>query len=156
MKLEELKEQLQLNEEQVELVKKFEQSTEDRIRTDYSQRLRDAEARLKELTPTELTEEQKEIESLKKELELTKFNNALKDMGVSNEMAKYLKQDINLDDFKAFYDSIKTAPNDYVPNDTNINLGGGITKEQFSKMTISERTELYNTNAELYQQLTQN
>lgn len=156
MKLEELQEQLQLNDEQLQLVKKFEQSTEDRIRTDYSNRLKEAETKLKELTPTELTDEQKEIASLKQELELTKFNNALKDMGVSNEMAKYLKQDINLDEFKTFYDSIKTTPNDFVPNDTNINLGGGITKEQFSKMSIAERTELYTNNAELYQQLTQN
>lgn len=155
MTLEELQEQLQLDETQVELVKKFKQSTEDRIRSDYSAKLKDAETKLKELTPIELTEEQKEIEALKKELETTKFNNALKDLGVSNDMAKYLKSDIDLDEFKKFYDSIKTAPSDFVPNDSNINLGGGITKEQFSKMSIAERTELYNTNAELYEQLTQ-
>lgn len=84
------------------------------------------------------------------------FNKSLKDMGVSDDMAKYLRHDIDMTEFKTFYDGFRAKQsqgNDFVPNDTNINLGGGITKEQFSKMGIEERTKLYNTNPELYEQL---
>lgn len=156
MTLEELKEQLQLTDEQEELVKKFQQSAEDRIRTDYSKRLKDAQSELEKLKPVEKTEEQKEIERLKAELNTANFNKSLKDMGVSDDMAKYLRHDIDMTEFKTFYDGFRAKQsqgNDFVPNDTNINLGGGITKEQFSKMGIEERTKLYNTNPELYEQL---
>lgn len=64
MTLEELKEQLQLTDEQEELVKKFQQSAEDRVRTDYSKKLKDAQSELEKLKPVEKTEEQKEIERL--------------------------------------------------------------------------------------------
>lgn len=154
MTLEELKEQLSLTDEQEELVKKFQQSTEDRIRTDYSKKLKDAQTELDNLKPVEQTEEQKEIERLTKELNKANFSKSLKDIGVSDDMAKYLKDDIDIAEFKTFYDGLQLRTNnDFVPNETNINLGGGITKEQFSKMNIAERTNLYNTNPELYNQL---
>ena len=54
MTLEELKEQLQLTDEQEELVKKFQQSAEDRVRTDYSKKLKDAQSELEKLKPIEI------------------------------------------------------------------------------------------------------
>ena len=96
MTLEELKEQLQLTDEQEELVKKFQQSAEDRVRTDYSKKLKDAQSELEKLKPVEKTEEQKEIERLKAELNTANFNKSLKDMGVSDDMAKYLRHDIDM------------------------------------------------------------
>lgn len=154
MKLEELIETLKLNEEQTELVKKFQQSTEDVIRTDYSKKLKDANDELVKFKPVEKSATEIELEQLKKELADTKFQKSLKEIGVKDDLAKYLKQDIDIEDFKGFYEQFKSSDNlkDFVPNSKNMN-DTGITKEEFYKMGIEDRTKLYNSSPELYDQL---
>lgn len=154
MKLQELIEELKLNEEQTELIKKFQQSTEDVIRTDYSKQLKAVNDELVKFKPVEKTAEQIELEQLKKELAETKFQKNLKEIGVKDDLSKYLKSDINIEEFKGFYENFKGSDGlkDFVPS--NKNMGdSGITKEEFKKMGISDRTKLYESSPELYDQL---
>lgn len=154
MKIEELIEVLKLNEEQAELVKKFQQSTEDVIRTDYSRQLKAVNDELVQYKPIEKSATEIELEQLKKELAETKFQKSLKDIGVKDDFTKYLKQDIDVEEFKEFYEQFKGANGlkDFVPNSKNMG-DSGITKEEFKKMGISERTKLYESSPELYDQL---
>ena len=102
----------------------------------------------------------KKIKELEAELNQTKFNNKLKSLGVSDELASYLKSDIDMDKFSKFYDGLKakTSSNNgqenFVPSN-NQNNGAGITKEQFHKMSYDEKVKLYTENSELYSQLSQ-
>lgn len=154
MTLEEITNELQLNDEQTEILKKFQQSTEDRVRTNYSEKIKVLESELKKNKPVELTEEQQTIKELKKELQKERFNNQLKGLGVSDDMAQFLKTDLDLDKFKDFYSNLKanSGSNDYVPTN-NQNEGAGITKEQFTNMNYEQKAELYQESPELYAQL---
>lgn len=160
MTLEEIVKELNLNDEQKGTLEKFQQSTEDRIRTTYSEKIKGLETELAKVKPQELTDDQKKIKELEAELNQTKFNNKLKSLGVSDELASYLKSDIDMDKFSKFYDGLKakTASNNgqenFVPSQ-NQNNGAGITKEQFHKMSYDEKVRLYTENAELYSQLSQ-
>lgn len=160
MKIEELIEELKLNEEQTEIVKKFQQSTEDTIRTDYSKKLKDANDELTKYKPVERTAEQIELENVKSELSQLKFKNDLQTFGIGEDLAHFLDKNMNLEDFKSFHEGYnwsnleKSHVNllDFVPNTKN-SFDTGITKEQFRKMGISDRTKLYNSSPELYDQL---
>lgn len=160
MTLEEIVKELNLNDEQKGTLEKFQQSTEDRIRTTYSEKIKGLEDELSKVKPKELTDDQKKIKELEAELNQTKFNNKLKTLGVSDELASYLKSDIDMDKFSKYYDTLKakTASNNgqenFVPSQ-NQNNGAGITKEQFHKMSYDEKVKLYTENSELYSQLSQ-
>ena len=142
---------LEITEEQSkklnEVADKMIQSSNDRIRTEYAKRIKE----LEQYNPVEKSQEQIELEQLKKELADTRFAKSLKDLGVDDSIAKYLSSDINLDEFSEVYKGFAQTKKDFIPNK---NMGdGGITKEQFKGMGISERTKLYETNPELYNQL---
>lgn len=160
MTLEEIVKELNLTDEQKGTLEKFQQSTEDRIRTTYSEKIKALEDELSKVKPQELTDDQKKIKKLEAELNQTKFSNKLKSLGVSDELASYLKSDIDMDKFSKFYDGLKakTASNNgqenFVPSN-NQNNGAGITKEQFHAMSYDEKVKLYTENSELYSQLSQ-
>lgn len=160
MTLEEIVKELNLNDEQKGTLEKFQQSTEDRIRTIYTAKIKGLEDELSKVKPQELTDDQKKIKELEAELNQTKFNNKLKTLGVSDELASYLRSDIDMDKFSKFYDGLKakTTSNNgqenFVPSN-NQNNGAGITKEQFHKMSYDEKVKLYTENSELYSQLSQ-
>lgn len=160
MTLEEIVKELNLNDEQKGTLEKFQQSTEDRIRTTYSEKIKGLEDELAKVKPQELTDDQKKIKELEAELNQTKFNNKLKSLGVSDELASYLKSDIDMDKFSKFYDGLKAKTSsdngqeNFVPSQ-NQNNGAGITKEQFHKMSYDEKVKLYTENSELYSQLSQ-
>lgn len=152
--LEELSQELGLNEEQAQkleqAVTKLNQSETDKVRTEYSKRIKD----LEQYKPHEKSDVEIELESLKKELADTKFQKSLKDIGVSDDLGKYLRSDINLDEFKEVYKGLASNTHDFVPNKNNMS-DNGITKEQFKKMSYQQKTELYEKSPELYQQLKQ-
>lgn len=149
--MEDIKE-LNLNEEQAgqltEFINKRVQSESDKIRTEYSGKL----AELEKYKPKELTDEQKELESAKKELADLKFKSSLKNIGVSDDMAEFIKSDVDMDKFKKFYEGFKpNTQKDFQP--TNHAKDEGISKEQFAKMDYSKRAKLYTENPTLYAQL---
>lgn len=151
MTLEELTQELNLNEDAVEKLSKLIQSETDKVRTDYSQKLKLANEEVEKFKPKVPTPEQQEYENTKKELTQLKFAMKLKEIGVSDDLAKYLKSDIDLEDFGKFYKGFNAQKQDYVAKKHIENAG--VTKEQFKKMTIAEKTKIYNENPELYAQL---
>lgn len=160
MTLEDIVKELNLTDEQKGTLEKFQQSTEDRIRTTYSEKIKGLEDELAKVKPQELTDDQKKIKELEAELNQTKFSNKLKSLGVSDELASYLKSDIDMDKFSKFYDGLKAkiasnnGQENFVPSN-NQNNGAGITKEQFHAMSYDEKVKLYTENSELYSQLSQ-
>lgn len=151
MTLEELSQELNLNEDAQGKLSKLIQSETDKVRTDYSQRLKTANEEIEKYKPKEPTPEQVEYENTKKELNNLKFAMKLKEIGVSDDLAKYLKSDIDLEDFGKFYKGFNAQKQDYVAKKHIENAG--VTKEQFKQMTIAEKTKIYETNPELYAQL---
>lgn len=149
--MEDIKE-LNLNEEQAgqltEFINKRVQSESDKVRTEYSGKL----AEFEKYKPKELTDEQKELESTKKELADLKFKSSLKNIGVSDDMAEFIKSDVDMDKFKKFYEGFKpNTQKDFQP--TTHAKDEGISKEQFAKMDYSKRAKLYTENPTLYAQL---
>lgn len=151
--LEEIIKELGINEEQAqklnEVITTSIQSETDKVRTQYSKQIKE----LEKYKPVEKSDSEIELENLKKELANTKFKSSLKELGVDDNLSKYIKSDIDVDEFKNFYKGfMPNTQKDFIPNKTNV-TGDAITKEQFSKMNISERTKLYNESPELYNQL---
>ena len=150
-----------------ELQKKV-QSAEDRVRTEYSKKVKELEQELKGLKPKEKTEaeieleerikalEDKEKELQKKELEL-KVSKTLENNGLPSQLAKYLNT-TGVEDVESYLGEIKEVlnkhlvdnsfkPKDHAGNKTSI------TKEQFKKMSLIQKQELYKENEALYNKL---
>jgi hypothetical protein len=148
---EELKEELQLSDEVIEklngVANKAIQSESDKVRTEYSKKVKE----LEQYKPKEKSAEQIELEQLKSELANTKFQKSLNDIGVSNDMAKYLKSDIDIDEFKTFYEGFNKTNQDYVAK--NHAKDTGMSKEQFKALSYGEKAKLYTENPSLYAQL---
>lgn len=163
-------EELNLTEEQLQGVQKVLQSETDKVRTDYTKKVKSLEEELATLKPDEKTEEEKALEQrlkaledkekeiAKKEMEF-KISETLQNNGLPKQLAKYLNTQ-GAEDLESYLGEVKEILNNHIldgsfkPEKHNKNSNTGITKEQFNKMTYAERAELYNTNADLYNRLT--
>ena len=117
------------------------------------------------LTPEQmqLKELQAQLDAMKAEKEQAELLNSnvrkLKEVGLNTDLARFIKEDSDIDFFKNLInDSVKAevknklGHSSYKPPvvDNNLNT---ITKEQFNKMGYKERLKLYNEDKELYEKL---
>ena len=144
-------EEMNLTQEQMELVQRYVQSREDRIRTDYSKRLKDANDELAKYKPQEKSDAEKALEDRisaleAKEKELANKEKAmtlaskLKEKNLPTDLAKYLNvgedMDKTIDEVGALFGNYFLDGSN-VPSNHNGNKG--ITKKAFQKMGYAER-----------------
>jgi hypothetical protein len=159
--------ELNLTEEQLAFVRKYVQSETDKIRTDYSQKLRTANDELAKYKPAEKSETEKALEQRLKALEDREAQLAAKERsqqiaskikakGLPEELVQYLSIGENIDED---VEKVGAALGNYFLNSNykpeSHASNKGITREQFSKMSYMERSKLYKENPELYKMLTQ-
>ena len=146
---------------QTELDKKI-QSETDKVRTKYSEQIKELEAKVKELTPVQKSEAEldyeKRLAALEAREKAATLNDSLKANGISKEIAKYLKDDVDVSALAETLKSIVGAEVDkhlteegFVP--TGHKSGNPLTKEDFKKMNMSEKERLYAENPDLYKSL---
>lgn len=150
-----------------ELQKKV-QSAEDRIRTEYSKKIKTLEEELKRLKPKEKTEaeielekriqalENKEKELQKKELEI-QVSKTLENNGLPSQLANFIKME-GVEDVESYLTEIKEVLNKHLVNNSykpknHSSNKTSITKEQFKKMSLLEKQKLYRENEALYNKL---
>ena len=157
--------ELNLTDEQMALVSKYVQSETDKVRTDYSSKLKTVNEELAKYKPKEKSDaekaledrisalEAKEKELANKEKAMT-IANKLKEKGIPTELAQYLNVG---DDMDKTIDEVGTVFGNYFLNGsnkpTNHNTYKGITKSDFQKMGYMERTKLFQENPSLYEAL---
>ena len=157
--------EMNLTDEQLANVQKYVQSHEDRIRTDYSKRLKDANDELAKYKPVEKSDaekaledrisalEAKEKELANKEKAMT-IANKLKEKELPEGLAQYLSVG---DDVDKAIDEVGALFGNYFLNGSNKpsnhNTNKGITKKDFQKMSYMERTKLFQENPTLYEAL---
>ena len=157
--------ELNLSEEQLALVQKYVQSETDKVRTDYSSKLKTVNEELAQYKPKEKSDaekaleerisalEAKEKELANKEKAMT-IANKLKEKGIPTELAQYLNVG---DDVDKTIEEVGTVFGNYFlegsNKPTNHNTYKGITKSDFQKMGYMERTKLFQENPELYKAL---
>lgn len=156
---------MNLSDEQLANVQRYVQSHEDRIRTDYSKRLKDANDELMKYKPAEKSDSEKALENRiaaleAKEKELANkekamtIANKLKEKELPTELAKYINVG---DDVDKTLDELGTMFGNYFLSGSNKpgnhNTNRGITKQDFKKMSYAERAKLFQENPTLYQTL---
>lgn len=155
-----------LTQEQIDAVTRLVQSETDKVRTDYSKKLKDVQTELDQYKPAEKSDEEKALEQRianleAKEQELTSKERAmtiagkLKAKGLPGELAQYLKIGEDIDES---IDEVGDALGNYflghVSNPSgNHTTNKGITKADFAKMSYVERAKLFSENNELYKAL---
>lgn len=138
----------------------------DKIRTNYSKKLKDATDELNKYKPVEKSEAEIEMEKRLKILEdkekevaqkekVLNVSNKLEEKGLPKQLSKYL---VGAEDLETSITEIKE-----LFNNAQINNGfkpeqhkskeDSITKEQFQKMGVMDRMNLFRTNEELYKKL---
>ena len=157
--------EMNLTDEQLANVQKYVQSHEDRIRTDYSKRLKDANDELAKYKPVEKSDaekaledrisalEAKEKELANKEKAMT-IANKLKEKELPEGLAQYLSvgDDVDkaIDEVGALFGNYFLSGSNKPSNHTT---NKGITKKDFQKMGYMERTKLFQENPTLYEAL---
>lgn len=157
--------EMNLTDEQLANVQRYVQSHEDRIRTDYSKRLKDANDELAKYKPVEKSDAEKALEEritalenrekelASKEKAMT-IANKLKDKGIPTELAQYLSVGDNVDET---VEKVGALFGNYfldgTAKPTNHQTHKGITREDFKRMGYAERAKLYSENPELYKAL---
>lgn len=161
----ELKEIQGLTDEQISLVEKLVQSETDKVRTDYSAKLKTANEELSKFKPKEKSESEKALEDriaaleerekdiASKERAMT-IASKLKEKNIPEGLAQYL----NLgEDIDSEIEKVGTALGDYFLQNgdkpAGHNTHKGITKADFQNMSYAERAKLYQENNQLYQTL---
>lgn len=157
--------ELGLTPEQIETVNKAIQSETDKVRTDYSTKLKGVNDELAKYKPVDKSDvemqleiKQKELEDKEKELANKELSYTVKEKlsakGLPSELAKYISVG---DDVDATIEELGGTLNNYFLNGTykpsNHIKNEGVTKEQFKKMSYSERAKLLETSPELYKAL---
>lgn len=154
-----------LTEEQIELVNKLVQSETDKVRTDYSNKLKAVNDELtqykpKQKTDTEIALEErvKAIEDREKELSAKEraiqISDKLKSKGIPAELGKYLNVG---DDIDGDIEKVGAALGSYFlgqgDKPSNHNTNKGVTKEDFARMSYAERVRLFQEDNDLYKAL---
>ena len=160
--------EMNLTDEQLANVQKYVQSHEDRIRTDYSKRLKDANDELAKYKPVEKSDAEKALEARIAELEAreneikaqerqAELQNKLKEKGLDVQLLKFLNvgedADTFLDEFANVFNA-QLLDGSYKPSGHK-GASSNITKEQFKNMGYLERVALQENNPSLYAQLIQ-
>ena len=162
MKLEDLNIE---DKELLENLKKVIQSAEDKVRTEYSKKIKELEGKL----PKPKSEEEKSLEERLKALEdrdkeLSKreqklnAEGILKDKGLDTKLSKYLTLD-GVEDLETYINEIadvignQTKGSSYNPKGHK-GQGTTITKDQFKAMSLMEKQKLYETDKDTYLALT--
>lgn len=159
MEIENTEELLSMSQEEFD--KKI-QSAADKVRTEYSKKIKELESKVEELTPTQKSEAEIDYENRLATLEAKEKRMALIDSltekGVDRKFADYFKSDVNVDDFLTFYnDEVESQiakrirENGYVPDSHK--SGDVITQDTFKKMSMDELERLFTENPALYRSL---
>lgn len=147
-------------------IKKMLQSETDKVRTEYSKKLKDKDDELNKYKPKEKSEAEIELEKRLKVLEdkekevnkkekLLNISNELDKQGLPKQLAKYL---VGVDDVDTEINSLKEVFNNskidgsFKP-DNHTGTKDSITKDQFMKMGYADRLNLFKSNKELYDRL---
>ena len=134
---------------------KFPTLLEEEIKKRDTSNLTPDQLKIKELEEKMAKYEAEKAEALRLETNRSK----LKESGLNTDLARFIKEDSDIDFFKNLInDSVqaevknKLSKSNYkIPAvDNNLNT---ITKEQFNKMGYKERLKLYNEDKELYEKL---
>ena len=157
--------ELNLTDEQMALVQKYVQSETDKVRTDYSQKLKTANDELAQYKPKEKSDAEKALEEritalenrekelANKEKSMT-LASKLKEKGIPTELAQYLSVGDNVDET---VEKVGALFGNYfldgTAKPTNHKTHKGITREDFKRMGYAERAKLYSENPELYKAL---
>lgn len=138
-----------------EVVEKIVQSESDKVRTKYSNDIKELQGKL----PKEKSQEELDFETRFKDLEAKeneyKMKDALSSLGLPSQLAKFLKGSDDLENFGKELAEVlnqEVLNSSYKPSNRKSNEIT-ITKEQFQKMGYSEREQLYTSNPEVYKAL---
>lgn len=158
-------EELNLSDETKAQVEKLIQSETDRVRTEYSQKLKTVNEELNQYKPKEKSESEKALEEriAKLEAKEKELANKEKAMTIANklkekELPEGLAQYLSVgDDVDKTIDEVGALFGNYFLNGSNKpsnhNTNKGITKKDFQKMSYMERTKLFQENPTLYEAL---
>lgn len=161
MKLEELQ---GFNEEQLEMIKKVIQGSEDRVRTEYTTKIKDLEKyKPVDKTPQEIALEErlKALEDREKAIQQqehqAQLQAKLKEKGLDSQLYKYLNVGDDADTFIEEFSNVmnKTLLDGSYKPSTHKSNKDVITKEQFVNMGYFERTKLQETNPQLFSKLSE-
>jgi hypothetical protein len=141
-------------------VAKLIQSASDKVRTEYSAKLKEKEdssstyeTKLKEL-------EQKEQEIAKKE-KMFKVSETLKNNGLDSQLSKYLNLE-GVEDIESYTKEVAgviqkhitdSAINNSFKPSNHVGNKDAISKDDFMKMSYADRVNLFKSNEELYKRL---
>ena len=126
------------------------QSAEDKLRTSYSEKIKELEAKL----PTEKTDAEKDYEQRLAALEQKEKRIAMQESLAKNKLdnsfAEYLRDDVDIDKFGTVIDTlVKQRITDTGFKPTGHTNNTEISKDQWHKMTYSQKQDFYNQNPEL-------
>lgn len=155
-------EELNLTDEQLEAVKKYGQSEADKVRTEYSQKLKTANEELDQYKPKEKSDSEKALDERISALEAREKAMAdkeralnvaekLKAKGIPAELAPFLNVGEDID---KTIESVGATLGNYFLDGTNKptdhRTNKPITKEDFKKMSYSQRAKLFQEDNALY------
>ena len=150
-------------------VQKLIQSESDKVRTEYSKKLKALEDELSQFKPAEKSDAEKKLESKLADLEQKEKEIAEKERKIKvqetlaeNELPKELASYISIsgdEDISTITTQIGEILNQHLMNKSykpqKHKATEGMTKEQFQKLNYSQRVEVYESNPTLYQKLSE-
>lgn len=125
------------------------QSETDKVRTQYSQKLKAAEKERDALKPAVKTEAEIALDARAAELSKRERVFACKEAGIDIAFADMLAPDADLSKLSELLNKAGA----YVPGSKNKDTGGSMTKEQFAALPYSKQAKIYAENPELAKSL---
>lgn len=124
------------------------QSETDKVRTDYSRRLKTVEQERDALKPAEKTQAELDLEKRAAELSRKERAFACREAGINPAFADLLRDDADLSKLP----ELLKVDTGYKPGGHRAN-GSSMTKETFAALPYSKQVQLFQENPELYKTL---
>lgn len=128
------------------LLSRFVQSETDKVRTEYSKRLKSVQEQLDSVKPKEKTEAEKALDKRQAELDQREKLLNCKAAGIPEEFAAMFSPDADFEKLGKLF----AGNSGYIPQDHR--KSDGMTKDEWNKLDYSAQAELFAKNPELAKQ----
>lgn len=131
------------------IVEKVNQASGDKVRTEYATKIKDLEGRIPQEKDPQVLELEERLKAIELKEHTLNMKESLSNAGLPSELGKYLNSEVNIEDLKGVFGEMKLG-NSFKPEGKPNSDNVGMTKEQFHELDYNGRSELYNTNPDLY------
>lgn len=131
------------------IIEKVNQASGDKIRTEYTTKIKELEGRIPQDKDPQVLALEDRLKAIESKEQMLNMKESLSNAGLPSGLGSFLNGDTDIEKLKGIFGEMK-LDNSFKPEGKPNSSNNGMTKEQFKELDYNGRSALYSTNPDLY------